>query len=331
MNRIKKLSALIISLIMILTIAPAAYASSTTKSSQTVYVNGIQQSFDAYNIDGSNFFKLRDIAYVLNSTDSQFSVTYDSASQVISVSTKTAYTSAGGEMAIGEDESSTASPSGQSLKIDGTVSSLTAYNIGGSNYFKLRELGNVLGFNVDYNNTAKAIIIKSSDYKGSDIKDGTRDNPYAFGDRIEMNFVGMDTSKTGKMCFTAIDYLSPTQMSSIFGGSYFNIESTRFYIHAKVELPEYSKEDACTTIDSLRSSCVVTSNLTDCNYYTWYTNPAKVQSMSLYKGGKTECYIPVETSEIGKGETAKYYTISYYTDTKYTKKTIWIAMPSSTK
>lgn len=31
---------------------------------------------------------------------------------------------------------------------------LTVYNIGGSNFFQLRELGNVIGFGVDYDETA---------------------------------------------------------------------------------------------------------------------------------------------------------------------------------
>ncbi|PKM71782.1 MAG: hypothetical protein CVU91_12295 [Firmicutes bacterium HGW-Firmicutes-16] len=327
MIHFKKITALLISLTIILTIVPAAYASTVVKSSQIVYVNGVQQSLNAYNIDGSNYFKLRDIAYVLNNTDSKFSVSYDSDSQSIAVSTKTSYSTVGGEMALGVDESGTAIASGQSLKVNGTTTSLAAYNIGGSNYFKLRDLGSAIGFTVNYSNTASAIIIKSSDYVGADIKDGTKNNPYSFGDRIELNFVGTDTSKSGKLYFTAIDYLNPAQMSSTFNSSMFEAESTRWYIYAKVELSKYSKDAACNFTDAICSSCIVTNNLVNCNYYSWYINPAAYQMLSLYAGGKSDCYIPVETKEITQGDTAKFFSITYYVDNKYTKKTIWIAMP----
>jgi len=327
MNHFKRITAFLISLAITLTIVPAAYAAAVVKSSQIVYVNGVQQSFNAYNIDGSNYFKLRDIAYVLNNTESKFSVSYDSALQAIAVLTKTPYSSVGGEMTLGADESSTAIASGQSFSVDGKTISLTAYNIGGSNYFKLRDLGSAIGFTVDYSSTASAIIIKSSDYVGADIKDGTKNNPYAFGDRIELNFVGNDTSKSGKLYFTAIDYLSPTEMSSAFNSSMFKYESTRWYIQAKVELSKYSKDAACNFTDAICSSCVVTNNLANCNYYSWYINPASSQMLNLYAGGKSDCYIPVETEEITQGDTAKFFTITYYVDNKYTKKTIWIAMP----
>lgn len=327
MNNFKKITAFLVSLLIILTTVPAAYAATVVKSSQIVYVNGVQQSFSAYNIDGSNYFKLRDIAYTLNNTGSSFSVTYDPDSQSIAVSTKAAYSPVGGEMVLGADESGTAIGSGQSLKVNGTVTPLSAYNIGGSNYFKLRDLGNVMGFTVDYSSAASAILIKSTGYIGADIKDGTKNNPYSFGDKIELNFFGSDTSKSGKLYFTAIDYLNPTQMSSAFNSSMFDDESTRLYIHAKVELPQYSKDDACNFTDAIYSSCVVTNKLANCNYYSWYMNPTSYLFLSLYSGGQSDCYIPVDTTEIAKGDTAKFFTITYYVDKKYTKKTIWIAMP----
>ena len=55
------------------TVASAAITAKPTESN--VLVNGVSKSFDAYNINGSNYFKLRDLAYVLNGTEKQFEIT----------------------------------------------------------------------------------------------------------------------------------------------------------------------------------------------------------------------------------------------------------------
>ncbi len=145
--------------------APADTSSGEAKkptvmlSKQVVKVDGVEKSFEAYNIDGSNYFKLRDIAYVLNGTAAQFSVTYDAATKTIACKTGEAYTAVGGEMTIGSDKSSTAQASSQSITINGKAASLTAYNIGGSNFIKLRDMGTALGFNVGYDDATKTVLI----------------------------------------------------------------------------------------------------------------------------------------------------------------------------
>ena len=139
--------------------APAGPAVSLTK--QNLTVNGAAKNTEIYNIDGSNYFKLRDMAALLNGTGSQFSVDYDAAESTIVVKTGAAYTLAGGELATGTDKSSTATASKQSIEIDGKKADLTAYNIGGNNFFKLRDLGTALGFDVDYDSATSTMIVKS--------------------------------------------------------------------------------------------------------------------------------------------------------------------------
>lgn len=131
-------------------------------TSQTLTVNGENVSgAEIYNINGSNYFKLRDIAALLTGTGSQFSIDYDASARLITVTTGAAYAPDGSELAAGTDKSATAVRSAQSLKIDGTSSSLTAFNIGGNNYFGLRDLGQTLGFNVDYDAATKTMIVIS--------------------------------------------------------------------------------------------------------------------------------------------------------------------------
>lgn len=47
----------------------------------------------------------------------------------------------------------TAAPSSQTIYIDGRQVSMTAYLIGGSNYVKLRDVGQMVGFNVYWDGT----------------------------------------------------------------------------------------------------------------------------------------------------------------------------------
>ena len=59
-------------------IASAGAVSTTaTPSTHKVYVDGEKANVAAYEINGNNFFKLRDIAAILNGTDAQFEVTWE--------------------------------------------------------------------------------------------------------------------------------------------------------------------------------------------------------------------------------------------------------------
>ena len=98
---------------------------------------------------------------LLIGTGSQFNVAYDGATDTVKLTTHAAYTPVGGELEIGEDLSGTCVPSTQSVEIDGNRALLTAYNIGGSNYFKLRELGSVCTFDVEFDSATNTAVITS--------------------------------------------------------------------------------------------------------------------------------------------------------------------------
>ena len=128
---------------------------------QNLTVDGKAVNTEIYNINGYNYFKLRDVAYMLNGTGSQYSVAYDEAQRTISLVTGEPYVSVGGELAAGKDASSTFVRSNQPLIINGEAANLTAYNIGGYNFFKLRDLGSALNFDVDYDEATKTMLVTS--------------------------------------------------------------------------------------------------------------------------------------------------------------------------
>lgn len=49
--------------------------------------------------------------------------------------------------------------SSQPLTVDGKAVSAQAYNIGGSNYFMLRDLGSALGFGIDYDAATRTVLV----------------------------------------------------------------------------------------------------------------------------------------------------------------------------
>ncbi|HOM03537.1 MAG TPA: WG repeat-containing protein [Acetivibrio sp.] len=133
-----------------------------TPTSSTVLVNGSPVAFDAYSINGNNYFKLRDLAYVLNGTGKQFEVTWDSVNKAINLIPDKSYTVSGGEMATGSKNNATAYPSSATVYINGKAVELTAYTINGYNYFKLRDIGKAFDFGVIWDGTANTIRIDTS-------------------------------------------------------------------------------------------------------------------------------------------------------------------------
>ena len=158
----KRAASIILLLTLLLALALPAGAADIRLSSQTLKVNGQTVQCSAYNIDGSNYFKLRDLAMLLTDTGSRFAVEYDEASHAVRVATGRAYTPVGGELAQGAAEPQEVWRSVQPLLIDGVEhGELSAWNIDGSNYYKLRDLGDVLGFFVFYDEGTRTVYLRT--------------------------------------------------------------------------------------------------------------------------------------------------------------------------
>jgi hypothetical protein len=150
-------------------VVPVAPVQSTIPTAQTVsptpskvIVNGVEQSFEAYNIDGSNYFKLRDIAFVLNGTAKQFEVGYDNATQAITMTSNMPYTVTGGEMVPGDGTAKTATPTPSVVYLNGQPLNFAVYYIAGSNFFKLVDVMTAMNVGVTYNQTTGNISIDTN-------------------------------------------------------------------------------------------------------------------------------------------------------------------------
>lgn len=164
----KKLLPTLLALLLFCLALPCASAADVTPSPQKLSVDGTDADCDKYNIDGSNYFKLRDLAYLLSKSDSRFSVAFDAESNAVTVVPGGDYVPVGGELERGKDLSKTAVASKQSVLINGeAVEGISVYNIGGNNYFKLRDLGSALGFTVAFDADANTAIVLSKGSKAT--------------------------------------------------------------------------------------------------------------------------------------------------------------------
>jgi len=146
-------------LLLILLFPCIAYAGARV-STQKLVVDGKNYECEKYYIDGYNYFKLRDIAYLLRESNSKFDVVWDTELRAVSIKKGHTYTVAGGELEMRKDYSSSARLSSQKLYVDGSlVNALKPYNIGEYNFFKLRDLGELLEFYVDYDGTTNSAVI----------------------------------------------------------------------------------------------------------------------------------------------------------------------------
>ncbi len=145
---------------------PAEKPSKTVIAAATaskVLVDGKQVSFEAYNINSNNYFKLRDIAMVVNGTAKNFEIGWDSENNVIKLTSCKTYTVAGGELAVSANPTAKqAILSTSKVYLDDQEIQLTAYTIGGNNYFKLRDIGQALGIVITWDSKTSTIGIDTS-------------------------------------------------------------------------------------------------------------------------------------------------------------------------
>lgn len=127
-------------------------AGRTVKPSRyTLVVDGVTTEPEVYNINGNNYFKLRDLAYLINGTEKQFEVVPDSDS--VSITRGQPYTLNDADMKPGPGGEQTAKPSRYTIFLDGVKLDVTVYLIHGNNFFKLREIMEAVNVYVEASGT----------------------------------------------------------------------------------------------------------------------------------------------------------------------------------
>ena len=125
----------------------------TRDKGQAVYVGDTRVYPTGYNIADNNYFKLRDIGTLVG-----FGVEWNGETQTVEISTARTTPSTEG---ISDTAASgaVAKISDQKITVDGVQVNMTAYQIGGNNYVKLRDIGKQVDFGVGYDNATASVRI----------------------------------------------------------------------------------------------------------------------------------------------------------------------------
>ena len=163
----KRLGLFIVALVMFVSIQSPIWAAVNTvvakPAAATVLVNGAQKQFTAYEIGGSNYFMLRDLAYVLNGSAKEFNVAWNSNEQALEMTSGVAYQVTGEEMKSATSaRDKTATLANVDMYLNGQQVSFTAYFIEGHTYFKLRDIMQTFNVGVLWDEAGRTIRMETS-------------------------------------------------------------------------------------------------------------------------------------------------------------------------
>lgn len=176
--------------------AAAASTVPATPSTHHIYVDGRPVNLAVYEIEDNNYFKLRDLAALVNGTDKQFSVDWSEESQCIFLRTDMPYQPVGGEL-TGTTAAQQAKPGANRVYIDALPTPLSAYEIAGNNYFKLRDLAAALDIGIGWDEAAQRVDISTTQgYIQPDRQD-----------LMPVDYLGMTIAELGDLWGRDITYL----------------------------------------------------------------------------------------------------------------------------
>ena len=125
----------------------------------SVSVNGKQTKLPAYNIDGSNYVRVRDAAVLLLGTESGFDVQWNEGLRRVELQSRTVYEPLGTENEPLPAGSRTTQSIVEPTVVDGVANMVAAYQMDGCTYYKLRSLGDLCGFQVDWNEETQTVEV----------------------------------------------------------------------------------------------------------------------------------------------------------------------------
>lgn len=134
-------------------------------SPHKMQVDGTDVKPQAYFLNGYNYYKLRDIAFLLRGTSVSFNVSWDDAQKTIYLFSGIDYVIVGGEMttsdvAIRYVHSSSVTVS--RILCNEREISLHGYCINGNNYYRIADIAEAMNFPVSYDNDTQTVHIATT-------------------------------------------------------------------------------------------------------------------------------------------------------------------------
>ena len=137
-------------------------------TNQKVKLDGKDVVISGYNIDGYNYFKLRDLAAILKDSQAKFGVNYKDG--VVTLTKAADYKVVESDQKPVKAESKGMLTNDKVMVGDKALTA-TAYKIDDLNYYKLRDLGKGLGFGVGYDEATKSVLLTSVVNEKEEVKE----------------------------------------------------------------------------------------------------------------------------------------------------------------
>lgn len=139
-------------------------------SGENVSFDGRNLQINTYLINRSNYVKIRDVAALLKDTPAKFDIAYDNEKQSVIISKGKNYSDSFIYKESKLKEERIAKDTRQKIVDDkGEEIELKGYFIDSYNYFRLRDLGKVLGFGVAYDFKDQKVLLSSGNPKLADV------------------------------------------------------------------------------------------------------------------------------------------------------------------
>ena len=158
----KKIMALVLTAVMTLSMGVTAFGATAYPSNDKIKLNHTTEYYmQPYRIDGNNYFQLRAVCGMLQYTVNAFDLNWYRAESKTVIHTQTKGMDIFNMAFDGVFRQTTATPVDALIEVDGKEVTLQAYNIKGYNYFKLRDLADLIGFEVGWDAASKTVNIVS--------------------------------------------------------------------------------------------------------------------------------------------------------------------------
>lgn len=125
-------------------------------------IDGKPREMDVYIIDDYSYFKLRDIAYAVTGTKKQFDTVWIEKDAAIHLQTGIPYTINGKEGNQGTGKDALALASTATLFVNGKPQKVSAFTINDYTYYKLRDVGKLVDFNVTWDEASFTIGVDTT-------------------------------------------------------------------------------------------------------------------------------------------------------------------------
>ena len=128
----------------------------------TVSAGAAARPLSTYDVLGETYYKLRDIAAILNATPMQFDIVWDAPTGRISLTAGKPYTGPNALSAAEPGHAAVVTQAKPTISVLGIVYTPDAYTAGGSNYMKLRDILGMLGLRASDDGMGGLVIAPDS-------------------------------------------------------------------------------------------------------------------------------------------------------------------------